>query len=151
MLFGEKCKMRDAKLHGNVTSRNGNPHCQLDFIWNHVGFTPPAVSVRVFTKSLNSIRVGPLRELGRRCSPDWIRKENVEKKTEQLHPSLSAFWLKMKYDQLFHALTTGLPTMMNCIPYQIMSTNKPFLPEVASVKCFIKAMSKVNNGRILYK
>lgn len=47
MLFGEKCKMRDAKLHGNVTGHNGNPHCQLDLVWNHVGFTPQAVSVRV--------------------------------------------------------------------------------------------------------
>lgn len=41
MLFGEKCKIRDAKLHGNVNSHNANPHCHLDFIWNHVGFKPP--------------------------------------------------------------------------------------------------------------
>lgn len=53
MLFGEECKIRDAKLHGNVNSHNANPHCHLDFIWNHVAFKPPGVSVGVFTKSLS--------------------------------------------------------------------------------------------------
>lgn len=40
MLFGEKCKIIDAKLHGNINGSNGSPHCQLDCICNHLGFIP---------------------------------------------------------------------------------------------------------------